>query len=188
VNGTSQGERTLRYARFMILPNRSNALSGVILGCAAAAAGIYFQLALFSFLLIGLGLFVATLSVFSFRERAPLPRIEIDNKGIRDVWFFGARSIDWTAIAWLEPIAKSRGDSIDHCVRIILGTSNPPKSADPPDHYDLTLDNFLPSEHRDLDATAWIGDWLEEFRKNAVMHPNALAQLRHPRYLEGRFV
>lgn len=178
------------HTRFAILPDRGSNIGSGIVGGAFLFAGAYFELGLISILFIALGAFCVVSAILSSRGLSSLPRIEIDNNGIRQIWLFGAKSIEWRSVAWLEPHLEMGGENADqHSIRVQFVRSAGAAANRPPrEQYHLNLDCFLSRAARNLDATTWITDWLEELRREAVSGTNALQRLRHPKYLKGRFV
>ena len=135
--------------------------------------------------MIVLGAVCVAYAVLSIRGRSSLPRIEIDNAGIREVSHFGVtKAHPWTAIAWFEPHVRENADSTDYVLKIKISQASPSGEVE---YSELNLNCYLSKNiHRDQ-ATTWIADWLDEFRQQAVSRTNAIQQLRHPKYLRGLF-
>jgi hypothetical protein len=172
--------------RLVILPDRRNSIEGIVFGAALLLGGLYFGLNWLGISLIVLGALCVASSALSIRGVSSLPRIEIDNQGIREVSHFGVtQAHQWTVITWFEPHFREHADGTDHVLRIKTSGSSPSKKAE---HSDLNLNCYLPTSINREDATVWIADWLEEFRQQAGSRTDALQALRAPKYLKSRFV
>ena len=172
--------------RLVILPDRRNSIEGVIFGAALLFAGLYFGLNWLGISLIVLGAICVASSALSIRGFSSLPRIEIDNQGIREVSHFGVtQSHQWTAIAWFEPHVREHADGTDYVLKIKGSGSTHSKEAG---HSDLHLNCYLPKNINRDQAVTWIADWLDEFRQQTLSRADALQKLGHPKYLKGEFV
>ena len=185
MSGASAASDERHHTRFVILPDRGNSIAVGIFGAALLFAGLYFDLKWLSALMIVLGAVCVACAVLSIRGLSSLPRIEIDDQGIREVSHFGVtQSHQWTAIMWFEPHVREHADGTDYVLRIKISRAG---SSHEPEHSDLNLNCYLPqNNHRD-EATTWIADWLDDFRQQALSRSNAIQQLRHPKYLKGLF-
>jgi hypothetical protein len=185
VSGGSQASEVRAHTRFVILPDRGNSIAVGIFGAALLFAGLYFDLKWLSVLMIVLGAVCAAYAVLSIRGLSSLPRIEIDNQGIREISHFGVtQSHQWTAITWFEPHVREHADGTDYFLGIKISRAGP---SDEAEHSDLNLNCYLSKNiHRDQ-ATTWIADWLDEFRQQTLSRGDAIQQLRHPKYLKGLF-
>ena len=185
MNGHSQAGDVRAHTRFVILPDRSNSIAVGIFGTALLVAGLYFDLKWLSVLMIALGAVCLGNAVLAIRGPSSLPRIEIDNQGIRGISHFGVtQSHPWTAIAWFEPHVREHAEGTDHSLRIKrLGSSRSNEA----EHSDLNLDCYLPKNVDRDQATTWIADWLDEFRRQALSRSDAMQQLRRPKYFKGLF-
>jgi hypothetical protein len=175
-----------RIRGFVILPDQRSGIEAGIVGAALLFAGVYFGWGLFSIFAIALGAVMAASAILSVRGLSSLPRIEVDNRGIREVSHFGVtQSHQWTAIAWFEPLVREHADGTDYVLRIKGAGSTHSKEAE---HSDLNLDCYLPKNINRDHAVTWIADWLDEFRQQTLSRADALQKLRHPKYLKGKFV
>jgi hypothetical protein len=186
VSSGLQASEVRTHTRFVILPDRGNSIAVGIFGAALLFAGLYFDLKWLSVLMIVLGAICVVYAALSIRGLSSLPRIEIDNQGMREVSHFGVtQSHQWTAIAWFEPHVRENADSTDYVLRTKISQASP---SDEAEHSEFNLNCYLPKNiHRDH-ATTWIADWLDEFRQEALSRSDAIQQLRHPKYVKGKFI
>ena len=175
-----------RIRGFVILPDQRSSIEASVVGVALLVAGVYFELGLFSIFAIVVGAVMATCAILSIRGLSSLPRIEVDNQGIREVSHFGiTQSHQWAAVAWFEPHVREHADGTDYVLTI---NSSTPSPSDRAEYSDLHLNCYLPKNINRDQATTWIADWLDEFRQQALSRADALQKLRHPKYLKGKFV
>jgi hypothetical protein len=110
--------------RFVILPDRGNSIAAGIFGVASLAVVWWFGLGWIGFFFTALGTVCVCSMALSLRGPSSLPRIEIDNRGIREVSHFGTTmSHPWTAIAWFEPLIQEHADGTEYVIRIKISRS-----------------------------------------------------------------
>lgn len=177
-------------ARFVILPDRTNTTWATIVGCLLLIVAIGYMIAFQAWFNV-IALFFAAIGALcvlyfwgTFRRPLPLPRIEIDDKGITSLALFYRRSISWSEISGLEEHSQQLADGDDHGIRIWLtGAKDGP--GDKRAHFDLRLGCFLDGSGDRFDATCEIADWLNEIRSYAASgsFPNQARAPKHIRCL-----
>jgi hypothetical protein len=170
--------------RFVILPDRGNSIAAGVMGVALLAIVWWFGLGWIGFLFTALGTVCLCSMILSFRGPSSLPRIEIDNWGIREVSYFGTKmSHPWTVIASFEPDIQEHGEGPDYVLRIKVFQSLEEEDT----HFEINIGSYLPKSVNREHALAWMADWLEGIRLQALSGADAIGRLKEPSYLRGAF-
>jgi hypothetical protein len=170
--------------RFVILPDRGNSIGSGVFGAALLGVVWWFGLGWIGYFLTALGAVCICSAILSNRGLSSLPRIEIDNRGIREVSHFGTTiSHPWAVIASFEPDIREHAEGTDYVLRIKVSRSLDEEV----EHSDINLDCYLPKSIDRGYAVTWMADWLDQLRLQALSGADALGRLKQPKYLRGVF-